>query len=174
MTEIISVGIDYSTRKFAAVALLGGRRRPRVFSSFVDKKLRNDDLALTAIGDYADSYFNTLIKHIGPDKALSMRVCIEEPIVGHNGNRRLGVRMGMVAGAVYQIASQYTDYVFTVPVSTWKKEVCGAGNLKKADVIEWLNTNEPAIGKHCHNDDETDSACIALYAQNKWSPKDGS
>ena len=94
----------------------------------------------------------------------SLKVCefivIEEPLVGRSV--RASLQIAQTAGAIMTMFPETRTEL--VPVSTWKKEVCGKGNADKQFVRKWLEAEHPSYAALCGcNQDRVDAACIGLY-----------
>lgn len=87
-------------------------------------------------------------------------IFIEEPLVGRNV--RGSLQIAQTAGAV--MSRNPDKPIYLVPVSSWKKEVLGAGNADKSSVSTWLDSHHPAYAVRCGtNQDRIDAVCIGLY-----------
>jgi len=88
-------------------------------------------------------------------------IYIEEPVVAGARNLRTSLMLAQTAGA---LMSRISGPVTLVPVSSWKKEVCGKGNMNKEEVSAWLKVHEPTFHDNCLDDqNKIDATCIALY-----------
>jgi Holliday junction resolvasome RuvABC endonuclease subunit len=88
-------------------------------------------------------------------------VYIEEPVVAGARNLRTSLMLAHTAGA---LMSRIAGPVTLVPVSSWKKEVCGHGGLSKQDIWNWLKINEPMFFDNCLEDqNKIDATCISMY-----------
>lgn len=116
--------------------------------------------------DTLSTLFSTYLVGLYSREPLQQVVCVlEAPIVGVSTNRRVGVNMGAVCGALSATAMLNVQaLVRIVPPAKWKKTVCGVGNLKKDGVMAWLEFNHPHLAKECRTDDDIDAMCLALYA----------
>jgi Holliday junction resolvasome RuvABC endonuclease subunit len=94
-------------------------------------------------------------------------IYIEEPPLAGVRNLRTFKGLAETAGALMARSSGKVTYV---PVSSWKKEVCGKGNLDKAGVADWLLSVHRSYSEHCAGDQNLiDATCIALYgAIQEW------
>ena len=60
--------------------------------------------------------------------------------------------------------SRISGPVTLVPVSSWKKEVCGHGGLAKPDIAAWLKVHQPMFFDNCLDDqNKIDATCISMY-----------
>ena len=149
-TQIVSAGVDYGTARVAfAIPLLG------VFDDIVLKPGDN----LGSLDVIAEVVWNACVTH-KPDI-----VAVESAIVGASRNLRVGVSLGMVAGAICCAVMQSGATVVLVPPASWKKEVVGRGNADKQQVSDWLEIHHPIWHSRCTSQDTIDSVCLALYAQ---------
>lgn len=96
-------------------------------------------------------------------------VFIEEPYIGKG--TRSSLQLAQMCGAVLQVLGAHTTLnPQLVPVSTWKLQVCGKGNLDKDGVTAWLDHNHPEWLDDCRfrsprglervNQDRVDAICI--------------
>lgn len=91
-------------------------------------------------------------------------VFIEEPLVAGARNLRSSLKLAQAVGALVAGATEYTDHVYLIPVSTWKKGVVGTGNASKDEVALWLNRVYPNYAAQCDgSQDFIDACCIARY-----------
>lgn len=91
-------------------------------------------------------------------------VMVEEPLIGRGV--RASLQIAQTAGAVMATlgGTPWSHKSSFVPVASWKKEVCGSGNLNKEAVADWLKSSHPAYAALCGaNQDRIDSCCIGLY-----------
>jgi Holliday junction resolvasome RuvABC endonuclease subunit len=87
-------------------------------------------------------------------------VFCEEPVVAGRMNLRSTILIAETVGMVLSLPCP----VYLVPVSSWKKGTCGAGNADKAKVAEWLRKEHPDLSSLCGDDqDLVDAASICLY-----------
>ena len=88
-------------------------------------------------------------------------VYIEEPVVAGARNLRSSLMLAHTAGA---LMSRISGPVTLVPVSSWKKGVCGHGGINKLEVAAWLQINHPTYFDNCLDDQNyIDATCISLY-----------
>lgn len=156
------IGIDYSTRKIAAVAVAGGVLVGCESWRLEDRRITGDDAVLATIAA-ADHVVYRLHKKVS--LWTSNHCVIEAPIMGGSMNARTAVGMGMVAGALASLADRHNSTTIAiVPPSSWKKQVVGGGAATKEQVGLWLQEHHPQIWSGCHDEDERDAACMALLA----------
>lgn len=143
-------GIDYGTSKVAIVVPEAGL--------WVDIVLRpgNNLEALTVI---AEAAFNAVVM------SNATNVVVESPIVGASRNMRVGMSLGMVAGALCVAVRQTGAYVTLAAPAEWKKGVTGRGNAKKEEVATWLALHYPKWYANCTSQDAIDATCLALYSK---------
>lgn len=146
----VAAGIDYGTARIAVVA-------PSI-NYFHEVVLRPGD-KLGALDILAETTWNA-VTH-----AHAEVVAVEAPIQGMHRNVRVGISMGMVAGAITVAARQAGAHVVLVEPATWKKAVIGVGNANKEQVTQWLELEHPDLRGQAHSQDLVDAACLALYAQ---------
>lgn len=113
---------------------------------------------LLDVGDFA---YDTL-KHGGETDY----VFIEDTLIGNN--RKYSIALAQTMGAVLASLAllQAEDYfgIYTVNVSTWKKEVLGAGNASKDTIRDYIYSSHSAYSVLCGSDqDRFDAACIGYY-----------
>lgn len=144
------LGIDYGTAK---IAIAG----PRI-DHFEEYVLRPGD-NLGALDVLAETCWNAVIR------THADVVAIESPIQGGSRNVRVGISLGMVAGAVSVAARQAGASVVLVPPAQWKKAVVGHGNANKEQVAEWLSHTHPDLHAKATSQDLVDAICIALSAE---------
>lgn len=100
-------------------------------------------------------------------------VHIEEPYIGRG--TRSSLQLAQMAGAVLAAFGAHTTLTpELVPVATWKKQVCGRGDLTKEGVTRWLDRNHPEWLDECRytspkglariNQDRVDCICIGRMA----------
>lgn len=93
---------------------------------------------------------------------LSGPVWVEAPIVAGARNLQSSLKIAQATGVVHSV---FPD-TYEVAVASWKKTVCGNGNLTKDQVAAWLKENHPDIYRLVHHSqDLIDAACIALYGE---------
>ena len=143
------MGVDYGTAKIAIAV-------PDI-THFEEYVLRPGD-NLGALDVLAETLWNAVIR------THAERVLIESPIQGGSRNVRVGISLGMVAGAISVAARQAGASVELVPPSSWKKAVVGHGNANKDDVAAHLAAHHPHLHKLCTSQDLIDATCIALSA----------
>ena len=159
-----SLGIDYSTKKVALAVLRPNHprsdRRVSVWSVELPDKARDHDRNFTDILEWTMERLAVL------EDYQDWNIAIEAPIVGISGNRQTAIRMAMVCGALVRECQQWfgTECISLVPVSSWKKEVCGKGNLDKDQIGEWLLQTHPDLWHQCATEHEVDAMCMALWA----------
>lgn len=164
-----TIGIDYSTKKVAIVALAPDSaypsRRLVARSMALTAREKDYDANFASVMQYAEDVVSGITDARTPDDR-EYRVAIEAPIIGMSGAAQTAIRMAMVCGALLNMCNQYFGYgmVSLVPVSTWKKKVVGAGNAKKEDVHLWLQDRHIDAVDHLGTDDLRDAYCLALYA----------
>lgn len=93
-------------------------------------------------------------------------VFIEDTLIGNN--RKYSIQLAQVMGSVLSslglLATEQEVEVFTVNVSTWKKQVVGNGNASKSLVKNYIDVVHSAYAVLCEGDqDRYDAACIGLY-----------
>ena len=93
-------------------------------------------------------------------------VFIEETLIGNN--RKYSIALAQTMGAVmYGLGLHQTESdldIFTVNVSTWKKQVVGNGNASKTLVKNYIDVTHSAYAVVCGGDqDRYDAACVGLY-----------
>jgi len=91
-------------------------------------------------------------------------IWIEDILIGNNRKYsiKLAQTMGAVLGALGR--ARYENEVFSVNVSTWKKEVIGNGHAKKEDIQNYIWNRDSAYSVLCDGDqDRFDAACIGYY-----------
>lgn len=97
-------------------------------------------------------------------------VAVELPVVAGMRNLQSTIKVALVTGAVMAGLGSAGAVVHPVAISTWKKEICGHGNLDKAGVASWLHEHHPDLAAICgqvgtFTQDAVDATCIALWAQ---------
>ena len=125
---------------------------------WVDLALKDTD-QVDALTVLSEALWNALVT------SGATHVAIEQPIVGASLNLRVGVSMGMVAGALCITARQAGATVYLPPPATWKKAVTGRGNASKQEVDGWLSVHHPDWHTQCSTQDTIDATCLSLYAQ---------
>ena len=142
-------GIDLAARSWHAARIENGQHT--VYSCVIKPKkteerakiLRTLSVELATLLDGADPVY------------------IEEPVVAGVRNLRSSLMLAQTAGA---LMSRISGPVALVPVSSWKKEVCGHGGLGKPEVAAWLKVNQPMFFDNCLDDqNKIDATCIAMF-----------
>lgn len=152
------LGIDYSSKKVAAARLDKDGRLTWIYSFVNTSKGTN---AVDNLNELLDDYAQQRLV----ENELYYEVMVEAPIVGRSGAAQTAVNIAMTAGALVRFESKIGGRVRLAAPASWKKAVCGRGNLKKAEVAEWLSSEFPHMTKMCTNDDEVDAICLAMYAK---------
>jgi len=89
-------------------------------------------------------------------------IWIEDTLIGNN--KKYSIKLSQTMGAVLSEIYRSHDKIFTVNVSTWKKEVIGSGHASKEDIQSYLYSRDSAYAVLCGNDqDRFDAACIGYY-----------
>ena len=158
MTPYSIAGIDYGTRRVAITFFIHENGLTESFMYELDLSGSNDHVKdMAVLSEYATDLFT---------KHNPSFVAIEQPIQGMSKNVRVGLLMGMSAGALSVAASRSGAEVAMVAPATWKKTVIGRGNADKQAVSEWLETTYPGLFERCNkSQDLVDATCIALHAQ---------
>ena len=143
-------GVDYGTAKVAIAVPERG--------VWVDVVLKpGDNLeALTVLGETVWNVLTT---------TGATHVAVESAIVGASRNLRVGVSLGMVAGALCLTARQTGASVTLAAPAAWKKAVTGRGNANKEEVAQWLLLHHPKWHSECSSQDSIDATCLSLYAK---------
>jgi len=108
------------------------------------------------------------------------KVFIEEPYIGRG--TRSSLQLAQMGGAVLAAFAAHTTLrPELIPVMTWKKRVCGRGDLDKEGIIAWLETHHETWLDRCRytsptglariNQDKVDAICISRMAFS--GPDDG-
>lgn len=147
MTTIL--GVDYGTSR---IAIAG----PAIWH-FEEYVLRPGD-NLGALDVLAETVWNAVIR------THADVVAVESPIQGGSRNVRVGISLGMVAGAISVAAQQAGASVQLIAPASWKKAVIGHGNANKEQVSQWLQAERPDLYGRTHSQDLVDATCIALAA----------
>jgi Holliday junction resolvasome RuvABC endonuclease subunit len=88
-------------------------------------------------------------------------VWIEDTLVGNN--IKYSISLAETKGAVMAALAAHVD-VRLVNVSTWKKQVVGAGNANKDSVRDYIHVTHGAYAPLCGDDQDLyDACCVALY-----------
>ncbi len=143
-------GIDYGTAKVAIAIPEAG-----LWTDIVLQPGSNLE-ALTVISDAA---WNALTE------GGATFVVVESAIVGASRNMRVGVSLGMVAGALCLTARQTGAAVALAAPSEWKKAVTGRGNANKEEIAVWLAVHHPGWHARCATQDSVDATCLAIHAK---------
>lgn len=144
---MIIAGVDCGGRK-VAVSLFHDGELLRVDDLEVSRSTR--PLELRTLAEFAARYFQ-----------IANFVYVEEPVVGPG--IRASLQVAQTAGAVMSRVPRHGDWV---PVTSWKKEVIGRGNVGKVDVAKWLRSSHPTYADQCgRNQDRIDAVCIGLYGE---------
>lgn len=153
----ISVGVDLSSRKFAAVAMHG--------DDIIDYEFRGDS---PKDEPARWEWFYDIGMEFFQDLTWPFTVFIEAPLMGRAGVR-VTIGQAQVQGSLGLAALHSgTDGVYEVNVQTWKKDVVGRGNASKSDVRDaiegWLASRPSSRpGFPTDNQDLCDALAIARY-----------
>lgn len=143
-------GIDYGTSKVAIVVPEAGL--------WVDIVLQPGN-NLEALAVIAEAAFNAVVT------SKATHVVVESPIIGVSRNLRVGISLGMVAGALCVAVRQTGAGVALAAPAEWKKGVTGRGNAKKEEIALWLAIHHPKWYANCTSQDAVDATCLALYSK---------
>lgn len=102
--------------------------------------------------------------HLQEQLTSDYKVYVEEPPLAGSRNIRTFLRLAEIHATILLAAEGAGTVVHSVPVNTWKLEVCGKGGINKVQVADWLREEDPEIYEYCGTDQNVvDAACIALY-----------
>ena len=156
---IYTIGLDPSTKRLAIFVLRDGRA---IHSEWWPLPADPQERLHKAM-----IYVQAQCKKWGMRAAAnncSLNFCIEEPVVGRGGAYttivQAKVHGACVAGA---IQSGFVANVWAVQSSSWKKNICGAGNISKDKIPGWMKANWRLAYDKTSTPDEIDAACIAQW-----------
>lgn len=142
-------GVDIGVRSFAVVHLWDTGAQPWFETFTVPKSNRQRELQV-------------LYNEVAAFNAESTLFAEEPPLAGSR-NVRVAFQLNQVFGS---ILSAFPGHAYAVPVPSWKKAICGRGNIDKSSVADWLRAHHPELHQQCGGDQNlVDAACIALYGQ---------
>lgn len=143
-------GIDLGVRSLALAGLNDDGLTTRVFTERHPNNVRYSEVRTLARAG------TTMISE-------SDVVFVEEPPLAGSRNIRTFLKLSELLGG---LMAMLPCPVHAVPVSTWKKEVAGKGNLSKDDVSLFLKQSHPGYSALCAGDQNLiDATCVALYGQ---------
>lgn len=102
---------------------------------------------------------NSFKRHMAVDWPAGMHIFCEEPLALKNGKTtRL---LGLAAGAIWAAHLEFDVFWHWVDVASWKKDVCGNGNIDKAGIQLWSLEN--GDGDPAWDQDHHDANCLSIY-----------
>ena len=141
------VGVDIGMRSVALSVFENGLLTNIEVGSVPQTALRGDELFFLA----------QKLRWLGED---GITTYVEEPPMAGPQNKRTFLHLGQTCGMILSVCSE----AHLVPVSTWKKQVVGAGNATKDDVAHWLLAHSASYHALCDGDqNRVDAICIGLY-----------
>lgn len=152
MTTVVS--IDPSSRKLAVVVT----PRPRKFTVAVKKLSENHVLGSGQAFSFVDDLLRKVLR--SDDNVV---VYLERPVMGRGGAHSTIVQ-SQISGAVMAAASRLGVPVTMVNNQSWKKRICGRGNIDKAEVAARMATIWPELVAEAGKDqDLIDAGAINLF-----------
>lgn len=94
------------------------------------------------------------------------QVFVEAAVVAGAKNLQSTIKVAMAVGAI--ISALPGRHVELIAVGSWKKEVCGKGNLDKDGVVDWLLSAHMDLAVACQDSkgrmdqDRVDATCLAM------------
>lgn len=155
------IGIDPSSAKVAATSFCDGE----LLGQSTTKLITEKSIACLNACLWIQKYIKKCEKKTGE----TATVFLEAPVLGRGGPGST-IPQAQVSGALLAGAGISGTRIMLVNNQTWKKEVCGKGNMNKDQITAWLKENHRDFHDFCiHNDkvdqDLVDSVCITLYGQ---------
>jgi Holliday junction resolvasome RuvABC endonuclease subunit len=146
------IGIDPSSVKVAAVISSQAKSN----FSVVTKKLGRDHTLGAGI---AYTFLQDLIRGID-DEVLIYQ---EAPIMGIGGAQPT-IFQAQIGGALMAASANEGVPLKLVNNQSWKKRVCGRGNINKEEVVERMTTVWPELVEYAGKDqDVIDAGAVNLY-----------
>jgi len=97
--------------------------------------------------------------------ARGAEMIVFEEVRHHVGTAAAHVYGGLVA--MITAVCEAHEYQYTsVPIGTWKKAVCGKGNIKPADYLAFVQEN---MASSCKTEDEAAALCILEWAERQYN-----
>lgn len=153
---MIVMGIDPSSRKLVAVSSRGPK------SSFrIDTRKLSEDHVLGAgqAYEWMDQISGEIIDGLDDD----LCVYLEAPVLGVGGPRAT-ITQSQIGGALMAALSRRRVPVTMVNNQSWKKRVCGRGNIDKKEVAARMASIWPDLVKEANGDqDVVDAGAINLF-----------
>lgn len=147
---MINLGVDFGVRRIAVACADPGHENA------VSYEFKKSDRGMEL--NYLEDRFQYVLitsRFVG-----DTHLWIEGAIAAGVKNLQTTVALAATQGAIIACHGSPTTIV---PVSTWKKGVCGHGGLTKEGVEAWLLQFRPDLYAICRSQDERDAMCMSLY-----------
>ena len=100
--------------------------------------------------------------------AYGAEMIVFEEVRRHAGTAAAHVYGGLIA--VLMALCEEKDILYTsVPIGTWKKDICGKGNTKPSVYLGYVLTH---INAKCKTEDEAAALCILQWAERQYDSPD--
>lgn len=150
------VGIDPSSKKLAMVM---SQSKKGSFSTNVKKLSQDHTLAC----GQAYEHVYELLGELMDDVDEEVHVYMEAPIMGMGGAHPTIVQ-SQIGGAVMAAVSRRHTPLTLVNNQSWKKRICGRGNINKAEVVERMTEVWPDLVEFAGKDqDLIDAGAVNLF-----------
>lgn len=158
---MLILGVDPSTRKLAVT--ITKRRNQRTPEMAVIKlPVDRADACAAAFRE-----FFALLSDLREETGEDAHVFLEAPVLGRGGAYST-IAQANVGGAVMAATAESGGFLRLANVSTWKKVVCGRGNMKKPEVAMAMEFVWPeAFAEAAGDQDLIDSAAINLFGEKR-------
>lgn len=158
MTRFAVMGLDTASNRWHAVyyPIEGPRQTFREVRPDKGKKAEIPDVRRTHL-------HNSFKRTLALEVPVSTHIFCEEPLALKNGKTtRL---LALAAGAIWAAHLEYSVFWHWVDVASWKKDVCGNGNIDKAGITAY--SLRELGGEEYWEEDHHDANCLAVYGE-RW------
>lgn len=97
--------------------------------------------------------------------ARGAEMVVFEEVRRHAGTAAAHVYGGIVA-QLMAVCEEKNILYTSVPIGTWKKTVCGKGNMKPADYLAFVQKD---MYPKCQSEDEAAALCILEWAEMQYN-----
>jgi Holliday junction resolvasome RuvABC endonuclease subunit len=160
LSDVAIVGIDPDTvRVTCCVTRVEGQRKPEIHKF----QLNSDSNHVVGCGEafrQVGSFLYELRQEVGLTVAY-----LEAPIMGQGGPGPT-ISQAQIGGAIMAAAEEYEIPLTLVNNQSWKKRVCGAGNINKEEVAKRMKDIWPEAVKIANGDQNAiDASAINLFGR---------